>query len=57
VPGGVLVLNADGEAIGAVGVSGDASDKDEYAAISGVHAAGFASHPAAPAANWAEAGL
>ncbi len=57
VPGGVLVLNADGEAIGAVGVSGDASDKDEYAAISGVHAAGFASHPAEPAANWAEAGL
>ena len=57
VPGGVLVLNADGEAIGAVGVSGDASDKDEYAAISGVHAAGFASHPAEPAPNWAEAGL
>jgi uncharacterized protein GlcG (DUF336 family) len=57
VPGGVLVLNAAGEAIGAVGVSGDASDKDEYAAISGVQAAGFASHPAEAVPNWAEAGL
>jgi len=33
VPGGVLILNADGRAIGAVGISGDASDRDEYAAI------------------------
>src|SRR5215467_3869771 len=40
VPGGVLVLNEMGDAIGAVGISGDASDKDEYAAVSGVHAAG-----------------
>ncbi len=57
VPGGVLVLNQAGEAIGAVGVSGDASDKDEYAAITGIHAAGFASHPEQPATNWQEAGL
>lgn len=57
VPGGVLILNDRGEAIGAVGVSGDASDRDEYAAIAGIHAAGFASHPAEPAAGWKEAGL
>jgi uncharacterized protein GlcG (DUF336 family) len=57
VPGGVLVLNAKDEVIGAVGISGDASDKDEYAAIVGVHAAGLASHPEQPADNWRDAGL
>lgn len=57
VPGGVLILDAQGQAIGAVGVSGDASDRDEYAAIAGVTAAGFAAHPASPAAGWREAGL
>jgi uncharacterized protein GlcG (DUF336 family) len=57
VPGGVLALNAGNEVIGAVGISGDASDKDEYAAIMGVHAAGLASHPENPAENWRDAGL
>jgi len=57
VPGGVLILDAKGVAIGAVGISGDASDKDEYCAIAAIHAAGLASDPAAPAANWREAGL
>lgn len=57
VPGGVLILDAQGQAIGAVGVSGDASDRDEYAAIAGIHAAGFAAHPNEPAPNWKEAGL
>jgi uncharacterized protein GlcG (DUF336 family) len=57
VPGGVLVLDADGAAIGAVGVSGDASDKDEYAACAGIHAAGFASHPAGQVEGWQAAGL
>jgi uncharacterized protein GlcG (DUF336 family) len=57
VPGGVLVLNAAGEVVGAVGISGDASDKDEYAAIAGVHKAGLKSHPEQPAPNWREAGL
>lgn len=56
-PGGVLILNGAGEAIGAVGISGDASDKDEYCAIEAARAAGFATEPAAPAANWREAGL
>ena len=57
VPGGVLVLDAEGRAIGAVGVSGDSSDKDEYAACAGIHAAGFASHPSGPIETWAESGL
>lgn len=57
VPGGVLILDQTGEAIGAVGISGDASDKDEYAAICGVRAAGLAPHPETPADNWRGAGL
>ena len=57
VPGGVLALDAAGRAIGAVGVSGDASDRDEYAAIMGVRAAGLAAQPAQPADNWQSAGL
>jgi uncharacterized protein GlcG (DUF336 family) len=57
VPGGVLACRADGAAIGAVGVSGDASDKDEYAAIAGVRAAGLIPHPEQPVENWADAGL
>ena len=57
VPGGVLVLDAAGQAVGAVGISGDASDKDEYCAVTAIRAAGFGSEPAAPAANWRDAGL
>ena len=57
VPGGVLVLNDKSEVIGAVGISGDASDKDEYAAVTGVQRAGYMPHPEAPAANWRDAGL
>ncbi len=57
VPGGVLVLDSAGQAMGAVGISGDASDRDEYAAIVGIHAAGLASHPAEPVENWQGAGL
>ncbi|MCV3238854.1 GlcG/HbpS family heme-binding protein [Mesorhizobium sp. ZC-5] len=41
VAGGVLVRDAEGEIIGAVGVSGDTSDNDEAAAIAGIEASGF----------------
>jgi uncharacterized protein GlcG (DUF336 family) len=41
VPGGVLVRDADGEIIGAVGISGDISDNDEVCAVAGVEAAGL----------------
>ncbi|MEJ2175993.1 MAG: heme-binding protein [bacterium] len=57
VPGGVLILDAAGTAIGAVGISGDASDKDEYCAIEAIRAAGFAAEPAEPSPEWRSAGL
>ncbi|MBN8978241.1 MAG: heme-binding protein [Rhizobiales bacterium] len=41
VPGGVLVLDAGGSLLGAVGISGDTSDNDEACAIAGIDAAGF----------------
>lgn len=41
VPGGILIKNASGGIIGAVGVSGDTSDNDEAAGIAGVKSAGL----------------
>jgi uncharacterized protein GlcG (DUF336 family) len=41
VPGGVLIRTAAGEIIGAVGVSGDTSDRDEACAVAGIEAAGL----------------
>ena len=41
VPGGVLVMNAEGEVLGAAGVTGDTSENDATAAIAGIEAAGF----------------
>lgn len=41
VPGGVLVRNAQGELLGAVGITGDTSDNDEACAIAGVNAVGL----------------
>lgn len=57
VPGGVLIINAEGSTIGAVGISGDASDKDEYCAIQAVKAAGFDADPAEPSPQWRTTGL
>ena len=57
VPGGVLIRGKDGGILGAVGISGDASDKDEYCAIEGVKAAGLTSDPAEPNPNWRDAKL
>jgi uncharacterized protein GlcG (DUF336 family) len=51
-PGGVLVRSVTGEIIGAVGISGDASDKDEYAAITGVRAAGLEPDPPVAVEDW-----
>jgi len=39
--GGVLIRDAGGTLLGAVGVSGDLSDKDEEAAFAGIAAAGL----------------
>lgn len=52
VPGGVLIEDADGFTIGAVGISGDTSERDEYLGISAIHAAGLASEPAEVDPNW-----
>ena len=41
VPGGVLVRDAAGAIVGAVGVTGDTSDNDAIAAEAGIKAAGF----------------
>jgi uncharacterized protein GlcG (DUF336 family) len=45
VPGGVLIRDAGGVLLGAVGVSGDTSDRDEEAALAGIAAAGFTGDP------------
>jgi uncharacterized protein GlcG (DUF336 family) len=44
VPGGVLIRDGD-SLIGAVGVSGDTSDNDEAAAVTGIRAAGLIPQP------------
>lgn len=40
-PGGVFIRNETGEVMGAVGVTGDVSDRDEACAIVGVEAVGL----------------
>src|SRR6201991_4904369 len=44
-PGGVLIRDADGDIIGAVGISGDTADNDEICAIAGIEAAGLKADP------------
>ncbi|MFL2546989.1 MAG: GlcG/HbpS family heme-binding protein [Candidatus Rariloculaceae bacterium] len=52
VPGGVLICDDDGTAIGAVGISGETSARDEFAAIGGIKAVGYQSEPAEVLQNW-----
>jgi len=40
-PGGVLIRNADGTLLGAVGITGDTGDNDEACAMAGLEAAGL----------------
>jgi len=47
VPGGVLVKDASGALLGAVGISGDTSDNDEVAALAGIAAVGLLADPGA----------
>ena len=44
-PGGVLIRDGSGNIIGACGVSGDTSDKDEMCAVSGIEAASLKADP------------
>lgn len=47
-PGGVLITAADGEVVGAIGISGDTGDNDEVCALAGIQAAGLKAIPGAP---------
>ncbi|MFJ4347558.1 heme-binding protein [Pseudomonas sp. NPDC089401] len=57
VPGGVLLRDAEGRLLGAIGVSGDTSDNDERCALLAIEALGLigdsgdprAAHPGRPA--------
>jgi uncharacterized protein GlcG (DUF336 family) len=44
-PGGVLIKDGAGTIVGACGISGDTSDKDEMCAIAGIEAAGLKADP------------
>ena len=44
----VLIRDAAGDIIGAVGISGDTSDKDEACAVAGIAAAGLKADTGAP---------
>jgi len=44
-PGGVLIVGADKEVVGAVGISGDIGDNDEVCAIDGIEAIGLSAIP------------
>jgi uncharacterized protein GlcG (DUF336 family) len=48
-PGGVLITAADGEVLGAIGISGDTGDNDEVSALAGIKAAGLSAVPGAKA--------
>ncbi|TAA56789.1 heme-binding protein [Shinella sp. JR1-6] len=41
VPGGVLIRDAVGALLGAVGITGDTSDNDEICAVAGIKSAGL----------------
>ena len=57
VPGGVLIQDPDGVTLGAVGISGDTSERDEYCAIQAIKAAGLHCEPAEPDPDWQESSL
>jgi hypothetical protein len=57
VPGGVLVETLEGITLGAVGISGDTSDKDEYCAIEAIKAAAYAPEPSEPNPEWKTSSL
>ena len=52
VPGGVLILDSDSFVSGAVGISGDTSDKDEFCAIKAIQALELKCEPGLPNPDW-----
>ena len=57
VPGGVLIETSKRITLGAVGISGDTSDKDEYCAIEAIKFSGYAPEPAEPNPDWRTSSL
>ena len=57
VPGGVLIEDVEGFTIGAIGISGDTSEKDEYCAICAVNDAGLQAEPAVIDPQWKSSSL
>lgn len=57
VPGGVLIKDSNHKTIGAVGISGDTSEKDELCAIVGIKAAGLFPEPENPSPDWKDSTL
>jgi uncharacterized protein GlcG (DUF336 family) len=57
VPGGVLILDQEQFVVGAVGISGDTSDKDEMVAVLAVRSVGLGSDPQQPPDGWADSSL
>lgn len=57
VPGGVLIEDGEGFTIGAVGISGDTSEKDEYCAVLAIKSAGLRPEPADVDPNWQSSSL
>lgn len=57
VPGGVLIETTDGVVVGAVGISGDTSERDEYCAITAIEKTGLLSEPREIDKNWRESSL
>jgi len=51
VPGGVLIRDAHGDIVGAVGISGDLPDHDEACAVYGIEQAGLRADPGQAAAH------
>ena len=57
VPGGVLIEDVDEFAIGAIGISGDTSEKDEYCALRAVQDAGLQAEPPQIDPEWQSSSL
>ena len=57
-PGGILLLDKDSKSVvGAMGVSGDTSHRDEYVAIAAAQKCGFLTSPAQPNPNYMKSHL
>jgi uncharacterized protein GlcG (DUF336 family) len=56
-PGGILIRDAGGDVIGAVGLSGDTADNDEICGIAGIEAAGLKADPGGQSRRGVQGGI